>query len=51
MQNGSTRCIHIAIAMGLAAAAPAGLAQKMYRCSDGKGGTIFQQSPPWTFCC
>src|SRR5262245_54597812 len=27
----------------LAAAAPAAMAQKMFKCPDGKGGTVFQQ--------
>jgi hypothetical protein len=30
--------------VALMAGAPAALAQKMYRCPDGKGGTVFQQA-------
>jgi hypothetical protein len=39
------RCVQVGLALGLMAAAPWALGQKMYRCSDGKGGTTFQQSP------
>ena len=35
----------VGLAMGLLAVAPSALAQKMYKCDDGKGGKIFQQSP------
>ena len=37
-------CAHVGFALALAGTAPQSLAQKMYRCSDGKGGTVFQQS-------
>jgi hypothetical protein len=37
------RKLAIGIALGLMAAAPCALAQKMYKCPDGKGGTVFQQ--------
>ena len=37
------RCIPLGLALGLMAAAPSAVAQKMYKCSDGKGGTVFQQ--------
>jgi hypothetical protein len=40
-----TRYLHAGLAMGLIAWAPIALGQKMFKCSDGKGGTIFQQSP------
>jgi hypothetical protein len=39
------RCAHAGLALALVAAAPLAFGQKMYRCSDGKGGTTFQQSP------
>jgi flagellar biosynthesis GTPase FlhF len=35
----------IVLALVLTAATPLALAQKMYKCSDGKGGTTFQQAP------
>jgi hypothetical protein len=39
-------CVRVGFALGLMAAAPPlAFAQKMYKCSDGKGGTVFQQSP------
>jgi len=37
--------LRAALAAFVLAAAPAALAQTMYRCSDGKGGTVFQQAP------
>src|SRR5687767_4534440 len=37
------RTIHGAIALTLLAAAPAALAQKMYKCTDASGATVFQQ--------
>ena len=39
-----TRDLRVALAIGLIASAPAALGQKMYKCPDGKGGTIFQQT-------
>ena len=39
------RNLGVALAIGLIAAAPAALGQKMYKCPDGKGGTAFQQTP------
>ena len=39
------RWIHAGLALGLATAAPMALAQKMYKCPDGAGGTTFQQQP------
>ena len=39
MQTG----MRIGIALLLVAGAPFALAQKMYKCPDGKGGTVFQQ--------
>lgn len=42
---GFARRASVALALGLVALAPVAFAQKMYRCSDGKGGTTFQQSP------
>jgi hypothetical protein len=37
------RLVQVGLAVGLIASAPIALAQKMNRCPDGKGGTIFQQ--------
>src|SRR5205809_2528700 len=34
---------HAGLALGLIAAAPVALGQKMYKCPDGAGGTTFQQ--------
>lgn len=39
------RRLHVALALALVATAPSAFAQKMYKCADGKGGTVFQQSP------
>ena len=39
------RGAHVGIALGLMAAAPLALAQKMYKCTDASGSTVFQQSP------
>jgi Skp family chaperone for outer membrane proteins len=39
-----TRDLRVALAIGLIASAPAALGQKMFKCPDGKGGTIFQQT-------
>jgi len=33
----------LGLAVGLMVAAPLAVGQKMYRCTDGKGGTVFQQ--------
>ena len=38
------RWIPVVLATALAAAAPVALGQKMYKCPDGKGGTVFQQA-------
>jgi hypothetical protein len=35
--------IRVALVAAALAASPSALAQKMYRCPDGKGGTVFQQ--------
>lgn len=37
------RDLAIALALGLLATSSTALAQKMYKCPDGKGGTVFQQ--------
>lgn len=37
------RSVRVGIALGLFAAAPVALGQKMYKCPDGAGGTTFQQ--------
>ena len=37
--------IRVALALGLMAVAPLAFGQKMYKCSDGKGGSAFQQTP------
>lgn len=37
------RYVQFGLAVGLMLSAPIALGQKMYRCSDGKGGTVFQQ--------
>ena len=37
------RHLAIGIALGLLAAAPVAVGQKMYKCPDGKGGMVFQQ--------
>lgn len=37
------RWLTAGLALGLVFAAPTALAQKMYKCPDGKGGTTFQQ--------
>jgi hypothetical protein len=37
------RYVQVGLAVGLMVSAPIALGQKMYRCSDGKGGTVFQQ--------
>lgn len=39
------RCVHVVLALGLMAASPFALGQRMYKCSDGAGGVTFQQSP------
>jgi hypothetical protein len=36
--------LHLGFAMLVATAGPAAFAQKMYKCPDGKGGTVFQQA-------
>ena len=35
----------VALALGLMAVAPLVFGQKMYKCSDGRGGSTFQQTP------
>ncbi len=35
--------VRVALAAGLVASAPAALGQKLNKCPDGKGGTVFQQ--------
>lgn len=37
------RYVQLGVAVGLMVSAPIVLGQKMYRCPDGKGGTVFQQ--------
>jgi len=39
-----SRYVQVGLALGLIVSAPAALGQKMYKCSDGKGGTTFQQT-------
>ena len=43
MRHEIARCFHVGLALGLMAAAPMALAQKMNKCPDGKGGWVFQQ--------
>ena len=43
--NKATRRTCVALTLSVLAAAPVAFGQKMYKCSDGKGGTVFQQSP------
>ena len=38
------RYVPVGLALGLMASAPIALGQKMFKCPDGKGGTIFQQT-------
>jgi hypothetical protein len=38
------RALQLGFVVLAAAAAPAALGQKMYKCPDGKGGTVFQQA-------
>ena len=39
------RFTQVGIAFGLMAVAPLALAQKMYKCTDASGSTVFQQAP------
>jgi len=45
LRRGLARCARVGFALGLMSVTPLVLGQKMYKCPDGKGGTIFQQSP------
>jgi hypothetical protein len=37
------RLVQVGLAVGVMAAAPMALGQKLNKCPDGKGGTVFQQ--------
>ena len=44
-KHGLAGLARAALALGLMAVAPLVFGQKMYKCSDGKGGSTFQQTP------
>lgn len=39
------RIVQVGLAVIVAAGIPSAFAQKLHKCSDGKGGTVFQQAP------
>src|SRR5258705_10159423 len=43
VKNMRARILQVGLAVGLMASAPIALGQKMNKCPDGKGGTVFQQ--------
>ena len=45
LRQSLARCASVGLAVALMAVTPLALGQKMHKCSDGAGGTTFQQAP------